>query len=1019
MHDFGTLPGAPPRFFFTSEYVRGRTLMAATEHASWETCYDLAAQLFRALSYVHARGILHRDVKPANVLIGDDGVLKLVDFGVVAEGLVVAGTPLVGTPAYVAPELIRGDPPEPRSDLYAAGVTLFEAITRTLPFSAGSAREMLARHLGAAPPPAHSLRPDVPPRLSAFLDRLLAKEPAARFGSAARALAALAAVAGKAYALDTPETHVGYISSGRLTARERESARLRELADQRLAGRPGARPAVAVVGPFGTGKTRLVRELRVALQLADVPVYAVEAGRGADPLEPWAALVRQLAADVQGLPAEVAAPRPVAATGAFLVEASQRRPFVLLLDDLDRHEAAALDTAEALLRLVALASPPPRLLLVLACDGLPGAATDRVGAWAEAGLCELLPVRDLDPAQTARLAASMLGIDHVPPQVAQALYAASQGNPFVLEELLKSLAAAGAVERLPSGEVHVRPGAVPEVPARVADVLRARLSPLSAAARRVLSALAVLGEPADAPALAALGLPDDESTADAIAELLQQGLIARSIDRGGRLGLRPPMLADLVAATLPATDLRALHEAAGSGDLEPRAADLARHFRHAGDRERELRYTRMAGFRLKRLYAGADALRFLLRAAELADPDEQPSLHLAAAEIEMLLGRREAAATRVAAGFAALINHGRARPAEPDEQYAPSLRSGAPIPPREVAAGLHLLQARLLDARGAADEAWAEADRARAAAPPGSAAEARVLAAVTEMRFAQGKPDEAAALAAAAIRELAPDDSALPPRHPPAVAQPLYLLAMVELARSGAAEAEALLARAERIFAACGDRLGVVRTTHQMGRVQYQRGRIAEARDRFRQAADGYLAVGDLPSRATVQMNLGVLLHTSSDYVGAIEAYQDALAILETGGSAKDRALVGANLGNLYCLLGSLALARRTTERSLALAREAGLKFIEGYDRMLLGDVARSEGDLARAEEHYRAGRALLDETGHRREACVAATHLGEVLREGGRWGEASALLVDTEEQTRQLGAPDALGRCLDARARL
>ena len=86
---------------------------------------------------------------------------------------------------------------------------------------------------------------------------------------------------------------------------------------------------------------------------------------------------------------------------------------------------------------------------------------------------------------------------------------------------------------------------------------------------------------------------------------------------------------------------------------------------------------------------------------------------------------------------------------------------------------------------------------------------------------------------------------------------------------------------------------------------------------------------------------------------------------------------------------------------------------------MLLGDVARSEGDLARAEEHYRAGRALLDETGHRREACVAATHLGEVLREGGRWGEASALLVDTEEQTRQLGAPDALGRCLDARARL
>lgn len=173
VYEFGIIPETttePRRFFFTSEYVPGRSLLEATADATWTRVYELAAQLFRALSYVHARGILHRDVKPANVLVRDDGALKLVDFGVVTQGrFVVAGQALLGTPAFTAPELIRGDAPDPRADLYAAGVTLYQVVTRRLPFRAETLREVLQQHLSEPPEPAYAIRPDVPRELWAFL----------------------------------------------------------------------------------------------------------------------------------------------------------------------------------------------------------------------------------------------------------------------------------------------------------------------------------------------------------------------------------------------------------------------------------------------------------------------------------------------------------------------------------------------------------------------------------------------------------------------------------------------------------------------------------------------------------------------------------------------------------------------------------------------------------------------------------------------------------------------------------
>jgi eukaryotic-like serine/threonine-protein kinase len=155
---------------------------------------DAAGALLRGLAYLHEHGIVHRDVKPANALLAAGGELKLADFGLLRpiasdDGLTRTGL-TVGTPAYMSPEQVQGNEPSPASDLYALGVTLFELLAGERPFVATSALELAHLHRSRRPAPVHSLRPDCPRWLAAFVDRLLEKDHRRRWPDARAALAA-------------------------------------------------------------------------------------------------------------------------------------------------------------------------------------------------------------------------------------------------------------------------------------------------------------------------------------------------------------------------------------------------------------------------------------------------------------------------------------------------------------------------------------------------------------------------------------------------------------------------------------------------------------------------------------------------------------------------------------------------------------------------------------------------------------------------------------------------------------
>ena len=169
--------------YYVAELVDGESLASRLRRGplpAWEAC-DVAAQLCRALAGAHAQRIVHRDVKPANIMLSAEGRVKVGDFGVarLAEGSTDGTAPsIVGTPRYMAPEQGRGRSTTPATDVYSAGVVLYEMLSGAPPFTATSFVELALLHLQDPPPP---LSPRLPTSLVQIVDRALAKDPARRF----------------------------------------------------------------------------------------------------------------------------------------------------------------------------------------------------------------------------------------------------------------------------------------------------------------------------------------------------------------------------------------------------------------------------------------------------------------------------------------------------------------------------------------------------------------------------------------------------------------------------------------------------------------------------------------------------------------------------------------------------------------------------------------------------------------------------------------------------------------------
>ena len=151
------------------------------------------------LDAAHARGLVHRDVKPANVLLAEDGHVYLADFGLTRsaqEGAPEEKPHLSGTLDYVAPEQIEGEPPDPSADIYALGCVLYHCLAGEPPFAKRTQMELLWAHFNEQPPSLHQQRPELPEAIDPVIAKALAKEPAERYPSCGELAAAAAEALG-------------------------------------------------------------------------------------------------------------------------------------------------------------------------------------------------------------------------------------------------------------------------------------------------------------------------------------------------------------------------------------------------------------------------------------------------------------------------------------------------------------------------------------------------------------------------------------------------------------------------------------------------------------------------------------------------------------------------------------------------------------------------------------------------------------------------------------------------------
>ncbi|BCJ56086.1 hypothetical protein Asp14428_75610 [Actinoplanes sp. NBRC 14428] len=623
IHEVATVDGRP---HLVMDLVHGQTLteILARGPLPADRAAGLGAELADALTSAHSAGLVHRDLKPDNIMVTTAGYARLLDFGLATRAGDQDEDAAVGTFLYAAPEQTGAlrRMVDARADLYALGVVLFECVTGVPPFTAPDVAELVRMHLAVPAPDLASVAPGTPPALARVVARLLAKDPDDRYQSAQGLSADLERIrAGEhePFPLDTAGAAREMPGSRSLIGRAAEAAQLAARWRRAAAGYGGM---ALVSGPAGGGRGRLVRELAATVRAGHgVTLHGKAVAEGSVPLAalrdmiegyarrarsrggpegeaarrrlrelvaPTAALLRAVSptlatmVDAADLPGGDYETQLAEAVTAFLTGLARTENGLLLhLDDVQWCDPGS---RQVLRRLAAVASDVPLLLVATARDDEDCRAA--VAAF-EADMGGALDVRislaPLDEAAIAALLTAELGASAPPAALLARLAGRGGGNPLAALEYLHAVIDAGLLRPSWGGWVLEESGlaAIP-LAAEVMDLVLRRIDSVGPRAREVLTVAAAVGVRFPLPLVAAAAGLDVEDARGLLAEAVSRHLIEMA-PGGGYLfvhdRVREALLGGLDEAARRDTHQRIAEQWGRLGGGDGTAAyEIARHY---------------------------------------------------------------------------------------------------------------------------------------------------------------------------------------------------------------------------------------------------------------------------------------------------------------------------------------------------------------------------------------------------------------------------------------------------------
>ena len=981
----------------------------------------LVRLLCEGLAYLHGEGLIHGDLKPDNVIVTEDGIPVLVDFGLVSPHAGSRGREelratesVVGTAAYMSPEQCRGDTLGARSDLYALGCVLYEVITGRPPFIDPSAVQILMMHLSARPvPPSARTGSDVPAALEKIVLGLLAKEPADRIGFARSVAAGLDRLG-----FHLPRPPAGwpepreYLYRPRLVGRD-EPLRTAEPILARAAR--GAGTILLIEGESGVGKTRFANELAQRGARSQAQVLAGMCDPEGSSLHPLRAPLQAIVdrcvergeaeskrvlgsvasvlqgilpalGDVPGLSIAPAAPLPARAHRRRLFDAleevlrevSERSPLILILDDL---QWADPDTA-GFVEHMAMRMDQRRIAI------LGTLRTEEPVSWLERlETAERIRLAHLESSSLERLAADMLGADPSP-QLLAMLSRSALGNPFFASELLRAAVGMDLLVRDERGRFSPRDAEDRfddlTVPANLQALVRRRLENLGPDAYRVVEVGCLMAKAIERSVAAlAAGLP--EGRFDAVVRTLEQRTILDEY-RPGALRFVHDQLRDQARSALTPERAAEVHRRIAQSMGAPRGAtalgEQGHHWEQAGDRSAARLCYRKAADAAIGQGALPEAERHLRAYAELVEEPSAESLRLASALAnEVLLPQgRIAEALQMLESVIAL-----ARQIEEPEEELRALTN----------------RVTALAASGAREEAEHEARRSLRMARERALQvyEATLMSALGAQLHERAQYSESSSTYQKAI--------ALQRRLGLVQQEGVTLGNMASLlqVQSRHREARETFEKALGVLRDAGARMQEGRILSNLGIVEDEQGRYAEAVACYEAALAIHREVGDLYFEGITLQNLGDVQVRLGRLGAAQILFERSLERHRKNGDQANAAVALVNLADLAIARGLPDESEPLLQEALPRLQKVGDRRFEAVALSVRGHASLCRGDVPRALADLESAHGILEEIGDRRVAALVALHRCRAERLRGRYAAAEEWWSSSSEPLQEAGS--------------